>query len=558
MSTRFYYGQQDYIAQLNAMDDVSPAGLQTALAAQGGAGLIGNIATGVGAVQRTIDSNLRERQSVLGFGAVGNGVTDDTAALQRNATHCDSLNVPYMYIVTNTENYLISAPIVFNEPGVRIFGNKAASYNRGGGKAGNILIGAGAGRALDLGNSRTTGNPADNWAVENIGFLQNTGVAANTKDGISFTSRTNGPDRGALIKSVSFIGLRDAITVENADLETSLANLVIENCVFQGCLSALNARGNLLGLRFVGNQCEQNIGTSGVLHGSINGGAAITDNMLEGQANVVSIDIPPVTGNRPHVEFSRNYLEANVGDYVLRFRCTAGVSSLQVGPNMLAPGTYKDYVLFEGGSGLVLFDMRDEQTFALKNTNIGFKYGSRPFNNAVREYGVRALTSGFMPEVILSEFQNLVDYDTSFVHALPGVGTTAMTPYGVKNIAAGGGFFPVVLPVVAGDLAVLNILCRIKEVAAGNLSIQVYNNNTTVVVSERGDMASATELNGRWALVSIPFVAQTTATELRVRFLAASGTYDLAIAGISAKNYGAFANNGSTKVMVRPVVPNVA
>lgn len=52
------------------------------LAASGGAALVGFVQSGIGAVSRTLQSKDRDTVSVKDFGAVGNGIADDTAAIQ--------------------------------------------------------------------------------------------------------------------------------------------------------------------------------------------------------------------------------------------------------------------------------------------------------------------------------------------------------------------------------------------------------------------------------------------------------------------------------------------
>jgi len=74
------------------------------LAASSGSSLVGFIQSGTGAVATTVQAKLREVEvSVTDFGAVGDGVTDDTAAIQAALTAADKVRFPIgQYLITDT------------------------------------------------------------------------------------------------------------------------------------------------------------------------------------------------------------------------------------------------------------------------------------------------------------------------------------------------------------------------------------------------------------------------------------------------------------------------
>lgn len=74
------------------------------------------IQTGIGAVQRTVQSKLQDVASVKDFGAVGDGVADDTAAIQTAL----SSGILSLYFPSGT--YLVASTLLCSEP-VALYGN---------------------------------------------------------------------------------------------------------------------------------------------------------------------------------------------------------------------------------------------------------------------------------------------------------------------------------------------------------------------------------------------------------------------------------------------------
>lgn len=91
------------------------------------------VQSGAGAVTRTVQNKLREAISVKDFGAVGNGVADDTAAIQTAMNYVktsrQSLFFPAgTYLISNTLNYTTPNEMLHNDPknGIHMYGEQGS------------------------------------------------------------------------------------------------------------------------------------------------------------------------------------------------------------------------------------------------------------------------------------------------------------------------------------------------------------------------------------------------------------------------------------------------
>lgn len=110
----------------------------------GGSALVGFVQSGAGAVPRTVQDKLRDVVSVRDFGAVGDGVTDDTAAIQAaidyvHASGGGVVFVPWLPVMDTTAFFRITQSLILR-PKVSVVGDKRRPKIKNTTAAGGIAI----------------------------------------------------------------------------------------------------------------------------------------------------------------------------------------------------------------------------------------------------------------------------------------------------------------------------------------------------------------------------------------------------------------------------------
>lgn len=452
----------------------------------------------------------------------GDGAVNDSSALQVVATKADIELKNHMEFSTLNNNYLLDEAVVIQEP-MMLLGDAAPTYNRGDGKKGKIVIGT-TDHAFDLGNYRTRGtapfvfdvenkrtkNPADQWTIKNLAFIQKTGQPSKSKTALLHTSRTNGPDRGVALKEVSGSGLKHLFKCVNSDSETQIATFSADNVCASENELPFKFDGATNGGVVTSCQVEQN--TVGAFHGYMNGAWFFKGNMLEGQPNAIKVEVPPVTGNRTMLVAHGNYFEANSGDYVAEIKNSASGGAVDFAYNWSLNMTAKDYILVNESAPIQVYN-KDARPVTFKGQNVA-EYGSDFLSYRVKHWIQRDFnaTSKMGAFVLIEKFLNLHNPKSTATQANKLSSALIETPVGKIRAAQNSEFLTIPISVATNDVVQVNMFAYIDSI---DPTVQVYNSTTTVALAQAA--ANITSASKRWALVSFSFKATEATTAIRVR-----------------------------------------
>jgi len=200
--------------------------LANASASLAGSRLSGFRQDGTGATARTVDAKLKDTISVNDFGAVGDGVTDDTAAFTNAIASLVSIGCGTLLIPKTANSYRISptgALSVSNTNGISIVSNGAT-------------IACAARSSLSFAVGFITGTNVDNLTVDGLRFVCYDTVSRYGVSGASFDSYCNTadfPGKNPECSAPYFGNLTTIVTnFRYGFLLTDVENVVIKNCYF--------------------------------------------------------------------------------------------------------------------------------------------------------------------------------------------------------------------------------------------------------------------------------------------------------------------------------------
>jgi hypothetical protein len=450
---------------------------------------------GTGAVSRTIPSKLKDTVSVKDFGAVGDGATNDSPAVQAAVDYLLANNGNTLYFPNGTYYLNTTISVKFEtSKSLRLAGTSSAGFT-GVRPGGSLITGASGLAALFL---LTKTNPATGggfaFECEHLDFDGNSKVV------VSAIKNVLGgfPARPFVIRSCNFTGFQKALSCDITSgtvNDTGISTASITDSSFTGNGAAIWGAGNgsWMNLAFERNVCEQN--TSGIISstGYFGGTFFVADCLLEGQPDTINIQ-----GGLINAEVTRNYFEANSG-YLMSFSCVNGDSTINVKNNYIlncsgALASFSNCVLdctenFEAAGVKLQVNLLSGKsrisnlgtlyTNYLPNTNISLAYDS-----------INALSSN--SNVTNGQF---VTFSTTAAVVTP------KGQYGYATVNGYGGIYNYLQSVNTGDWVVAIALCRNTAATSVPIYLTLYDNSTSYIGNSEPTATGGPVALGEWYTV---------------------------------------------------------
>lgn len=503
------------------------------------------------------------------YGVKGDGLTDDTIALQDYVSKIEAEGLPYVYLPNFENDYLITSPIKFLVPDVRIFGDKGMQMLHPQDstlKKGNILVANSASAALDLGSHRqipssgvspASVTPAGSWTVEGLSIKKKPTDNYYVSNGIELSGMQNGPDRPAYFAKNSINDMKYGIYMPKAPSGVSimLANLNIENNSIYNNERAIFIEGPVFGATIKNNNLENN--TEGCVWGYFSGHVEISDNMLEATENPVKIWTDKTAVNMSFIS-KGNYFEYHpTSDYLYNIDVGgyATQSDVQIYDNINSGGINMEYPVVLTGSAFTKINSPQFKVL-FENTAIKVKKGSTVLQDNGGFYAVNKMqTSGNI--VYMDGGFERKDTNNEWIHDYPKANfAEENTPLGVMNVTDLADGFTINQNLTPGNkLIVMNLMVKTdpSKSLSGNL---VINSSAGSYMKElmlvKQSLASIS--NGEWVMVSVPFIISASSNNIQLK-LPESDRGKIYIAAATSKNYGTYDNTVDNIVKIYPVSP---
>lgn len=466
--------------------------------------------------------------NVLDFGAVADGVTNVTPAVQAAINFAFANNISSIYFPNGI--YFYATPVVVNfdaQNGLRLYGEAMANFMFF--DVGGTQFRGTAGMESIFILSKTNLALAGGYSFECSHIYFKSGDNGTTGPLTAIKNKVGGsPARPFIVKNCGFLDFDKAIVSDllgTSGLQTGICQVIIRENTFCSCAFAVygtgtGADGTMMDFIFCDNVSEN--GGSIFVNG-LAGTFNISDNILEGQANAISLSAGLANG-----QIRRNYFESNSG-YLYRFQATNFNSSIEVGDN---------YIINSAAALVTVVgaNYRCDDNYEKVGVIAGVIYSdakSRIVNAGVLRASELALVDN---GTVFLDY-NCVSRNTS---VYPGTltsgsyvstgGTPEVTPIGtvdVETVAGAGGYVAAPVTLNANDWVVAMCLVRTRTQNAIIYATFTDNAGAAIGNSDTSQTVRNAAL-GEWVFMLVYVkVSASSAGDVKFRWVTSGGSVDV-------------------------------